>query len=77
MTLKIEAERWCECVIAPGPVRARPLPCGEVAISLCEECGTALCQSHEILCSHCLGVTCLNCDHACRRDAENVEIQAA
>jgi predicted sulfurtransferase len=77
MTLKIEAERWCDCVIAPGPVRDQPLRCGEVALSLCDGCGTALCESHEILCSHCLGVTCLNCDHACHHDAENLEIEAA
>jgi predicted sulfurtransferase len=77
MTLKVYAERWCECVIAPGPVRSRPLRCGDVAISLCEGCGTPLCDSHEIICSRCLGVTCLNCDHSCKRDAKNLEIAAA
>jgi hypothetical protein len=77
MTLKIEAERWCDCVIAPGPVRDQALRCGEVAISLCDGCGTALCESHEILCSNCLGLTCLNCDHVCPHDAENLGIEAA
>lgn len=51
MTFSIDAERWCECVIGSGTVRNRPLRCGDIAISLCQSCGIALCESHETLCS--------------------------
>lgn len=77
MTLKVDAERWCECVIGPGAVRNRPLRCGDVAISLCDDCGMALCESHEILCSNCSRTTCLNCDHVCQSNTEGLEMGAA
>ncbi len=77
MTLSIDAERWCECVIGPGAIRNQSLRCGDIAISLCECCGVALCEAHEIVCSFCLCATCLKCDHACRADTENLEIGAA
>jgi hypothetical protein len=77
MTLSIDAERWCECVIGPGAVRNRPLRCGDVATSLCEGCGIALCESHEIFCDRCKRITCLKCDHDCAGDAENLEMGAA
>ena len=77
MSLQVEAERWCESVIAPGSIRNRPVRCGDVAISLCEGCGIPMCESHEIVCSQCLGVTCVNCDHSCKRDANNLEVSAA
>jgi len=32
MTLKVDAERWCESVVAPGSVRNRPVRCGHAAI---------------------------------------------
>lgn len=77
MTLKVDAERWCESVVAPGSVRNRPVRCGDVAISLCEGCGIPMCESHEIVCAQCFGVTCLNCDHTCKRDVYDLEISAA
>jgi len=77
MTLSVDAERWCECVIGPGADRNQPLRCGDVAIELCEGCGIALCESHEIVCGRCTCVTCLNCNHVCAGDAKNLEIGAA
>jgi hypothetical protein len=77
MTLKVDAERWCECVISPGSLKNRPVRCGDVAISVCESCGAALCESHEILCIRCSSATCLNCEHACRGDAEELKLGAA
>ncbi len=76
MSLRVDAERWCECVIDPGSLRNRPR-CGDVAISLCESCGVALCESHEILCMRCSSATCLNCEHACRGDVEELKLGAA
>jgi predicted sulfurtransferase len=77
MTLRIGAERWCECVISPDSIRNRPLRCGNVAISLCDSCGVPLCESHEILCHNCSSVTCLNCDHACAVKVQNLPMEAA
>lgn len=77
MTVKVDAERWCECVISPGSVRNQAVHCRDVAISLCESCGTALCESHEILCISCSSATCLNCEHACRLDTEELKLGAA
>ena len=77
MTVKVDAECWCQSVVAPDSARNQPARCGDVAISLCEGCGIPMCESHEIVCSQCLGVTCLNCDHTCKRDAYDLEVRAA
>lgn len=77
MALRIESERWCECVIGPGSVRNRPLRCGDIAMSLCDGCGIPLCESHEIICPTCFSATCLNCDHACCVDRQDRELEAA
>jgi hypothetical protein len=77
MTLSIDSERWWEWVIGPGSLRDLPVRCGDVAISLCEGCGVALCESHELRCGNCSRATCLNCAHVCRADAESLKIGAA
>lgn len=77
MTLSIDSERWCEFVIVSGSIRNRLLRCGDVATSLCDGCGSALCQAHEILCTNCSCVSCLNCDHSCQLDTESLEMGAA
>ena len=61
--LKVDSERWCEYEIVFAGERGSP--CGDVATSLCEECGASLCNSHEIVCHSCFTVTCQNCEHAC------------
>ncbi len=77
MTLTIHAERWCECEVASGSAGS-PLPrCTDVAISLCQCCGLALCEAHEIICIRCSSPVCLNCDHVCRMDPEKAELHAA
>jgi hypothetical protein len=65
MTLRVESERWCESAINPSNTFGHSC-CGDVATSVCEGCGLALCESHEVVCRSCLGVNCGNCMHTCR-----------
>jgi hypothetical protein len=65
MTLIVNSERWCEAA-SEVESQDRGRCCGDVATSVCEVCGVALCDAHEICCLICFGVTCSTCDHACR-----------
>jgi hypothetical protein len=66
VTLRVDSERWCESVIDPPASLDQFACCGDVATSVCEACGQALCETHEVLCPICYGVTCSTCDHVCR-----------
>jgi hypothetical protein len=77
MTLSIDSERWCECVVDIGPLHQRPLLCGDIAISTCGTCGIAMCESHEIFCDTCQSVTCMHCGHVCRAEAAKATNHAA
>jgi hypothetical protein len=77
MTLRIDSERWCECVPESGIVQAQFIRCGDIAISICGGCGLALCEAHEILCPDCSAVTCVYCEHACPRKQPHLPPQAA
>jgi hypothetical protein len=72
MSLRIEAERWCDCEL-----QDMSDPCGEAAITLCAECGVALCESHEIVCPTCTASTCVNCHHACSVPVSDPVLHAA
>lgn len=61
----IEAERWCEQVVARSLVTERVVDCHRPAISLCAGCGSGLCEEHEVLCADCGQSFCVRCDHVC------------
>ncbi len=65
----IEAERWCEQVVARSLVTQRVVDCHRPAISVCPGCGSGLCEEHEVVCPECGVSFCTRCDHACRRQA--------
>ena len=75
MTLIVEAEPWCECEM--GADNEHTDRCGDVAISLCECCGTPLCESHEIVCIRCSSPVCRKCDHVCLVDTDKAQFIAA
>ena len=77
LTLRVDSERWCESVISPPASLDWSACCADVATSLCEACGQALCETHEVLCPTCFGVTCPNCDHVCRLAPHSALIKAA
>ena len=60
MSLQVDAERWCECRL-----NGNSDCCGDVAISICEGCGAAVCETHELVCANCEAITCRECEHAC------------
>jgi len=72
MPLRVDAERWCECRLNDNSAC-----CGDVAISLCEDCGTAVCESHELVCTNCEAITCRECEHACSAPALSELVRAA
>ena len=72
MPLRVYAERWCECRLDDNSD-----PCGDVAISLCEDCGTAVCESHELVCANCQAITCRECEHACSTPGQCDLVSAA
>lgn len=74
MALRVNSECWCE---AGAENRSAASRCGDVATSICAGCGLALCDSHEICCPMCLGVTCSDCDHVCRLAGEPALTKAA
>ena len=77
VTLRVESERWCESAIGPPASLDHFACCGAVATSLCEACGQALCERHEVLCPACYGVTCPTCDHVCRLASRSTLTKAA
>ena len=64
MTLIVQSERWCEVPLA-GPEKGNCTQCHAAAITLCEACGTAVCDLHEVVCSQCGRSYCSGCEHAC------------
>jgi predicted sulfurtransferase len=72
MTVHVYAVRWCEC-----PVEQTTGACGDVAISICEECGMPVCESHELICTNCEAMTCRDCVHACAVPDQMEFMQAA
>ena len=65
----IEAERWCEQVVARSLVTARIVDCRRPAVSLCAVCGCGVCEDHELVCPECGLTLCERCDHVCRRQS--------
>jgi len=64
MAVIVQSERWCE-VPLPGGAEGNCTICDEAAITLCESCGKAVCDLHEIACSQCGRSYCATCEHAC------------
>ena len=64
MSLRVNAERWCEAVL-PFSHSARPALCNDAASAFCSECGRAICQEHETYCPECEASYCANCEHEC------------
>jgi hypothetical protein len=77
LTLRVESERWCESILTPNPSLSQSACCGDVATSVCEACGVALCESHERVCPNCFGVNCRNCQHVCRLTTQSAWSKAA
>ncbi len=65
----IEAERWCQQVVARSLVTQRVVDCHRPAVSICPACGNGVCEDHEVVCHECGVSFCSRCDHACRRQA--------
>ncbi|HLK34059.1 MAG TPA: hypothetical protein VKT29_13275 [Terriglobales bacterium] len=70
MPALIEAERWCEQVVARSLVTQRVVDCHRPAISVCAGCGNGLCEEHEVICPVCGLSFCTRCDHVCRQHAQ-------
>ncbi|MGE5205670.1 MAG: hypothetical protein ACM3PW_08640 [Chlamydiota bacterium] len=66
----IEAERWCEQVVARSLVTQRVVDCHRPAVATCPTCGSGLCEDHEVVCPECSVGFCVRCDHVCRRAAQ-------
>ena len=66
----IEAERWCEQVVARSLVTQRVVNCQRPAVSICPGCGNGLCEEHEVLCPQCGHNYCVRCDHLCGYQAQ-------
>ncbi len=66
----IEAERWCEQVVARSLVTQRVVSCQRPAVSICPGCGNGLCEEHEVLCPQCGHNYCVRCDHLCGYQAQ-------
>ncbi len=66
----IDAERWCEQVVARSLVTQRAVDCHRPAVSICPGCGRGLCEEHEAVCLECGVSFCTRCDHVCRRTAQ-------
>lgn len=66
----IEAERWCEQVVARSLVTQRVVSCQRPAVSICPGCGNGLCEEHEVLCPQCGQNFCVRCDHLCGYQAQ-------
>jgi hypothetical protein len=66
----IEAERWCEQVVARSLVTQRVVSCQRPAVSICPGCGNGLCEEHEVLCPLCGQSFCVRCDHLCGYQAQ-------
>lgn len=64
MALIVESERWCEVTMANSPAGNCTL-CHEAAVTICEACGTAVCDMHENVCYQCGRSYCSQCPHAC------------
>lgn len=64
MTLLVQAERWCEMPLAAVEQGNCP-QCHEAALTICEACGTAVCDAHEVICGQCGRSYCSRCEHAC------------
>jgi len=77
MSLRVNSERWCESGSEVVSSRGHLLRCGDVATSICDGCGVALCDSHEKFCPVCFGVTCPHCDHICQSRVESSLTKAA
>lgn len=65
MSLIIQAERWCDSVVARGLTSQRAIKCSAPAISVCAVCGKALCDEHVCHCEVCDKTFCSRCDHVC------------
>jgi hypothetical protein len=63
MTLVVQSERWCEAVITSKSDSCTR--CDGAAVTICEACGTAVCDAHEVVCGHCGRSYCSQCQHAC------------
>ena len=66
MSSPVEAERRCNALLGNHLTGTRPERCGKIAWTLCAACGTALCETHEMVCQHCDRSFCSNCEHVCR-----------
>jgi len=64
MTLIVQSERWCEMFLS-GAEKSNCTQCHQAAVTVCEGCGTAVCDLHEIICSRCGRGYCSQCEHAC------------
>jgi len=64
MSLNIDAERWCEAIVALSPA-SRPGLCNAPAYDFCAECGRSICQDHSVYCGQCDSAVCMSCQHEC------------
>ena len=65
MSLIIQAERWCDSVVARALTSQRAIKCSAAAVSLCDVCGRAVCDEHVCHCASCGKTFCPRCDHIC------------
>ncbi len=66
----IEAERWCEQVVARSLVTARVVDCHRPAVSICPGCGSGMCEEHSVICPECGVSFCVRCDHVSHRQTQ-------
>lgn len=66
----VEAERWCEQVVARSLVTARVVDCHRPAVFICPGCGSGLCEDHAVICPDCGVSFCVRCDHVCHRQTQ-------
>lgn len=64
MALVVQAERWCE-VPVPAVGNGKCQQCRQAALAICEGCGAAVCDAHELVCEQCGRTYCSRCEHAC------------
>ena len=64
MALIVYSERWCEVTLVASETGICA-SCQQAALTICEACGVAVCDLHEIMCGRCGRSYCRDCQHAC------------
>jgi hypothetical protein len=69
MTLVVQSERLCEVPLRDVE-QGNCSQCREAALTVCEACGVAVCDVHEVICGLCGRSYCSHCEHACVAGAQ-------